>query len=62
MSGTYWQHKKTGGVYRVICEATEEATEKAVVVYRNTENQKVWTRPKEQFLDGRFREIGERYR
>lgn len=51
-------HLKTKNIYRVICEALEEATLKPLVIYQRSDLPKGampnWARPKEQFLDGRF--------
>jgi hypothetical protein len=49
-----WYHVKTGGAYQVICEGFIEATLQPVVVYRALKDQKVWVRPTDDFLDGRF--------
>lgn len=49
-------HVKSGGRYQKIAEAFEEATMKPVVVYKNADQQ-VFTRPKEEFEDGRFHGI-----
>lgn len=55
--GSEWRHYK-GGVVQVICTAKEEATLRLVVVYRNTRKaQQIWTRPLQEFMDGRFTKI-----
>lgn len=55
--GGVYRHYK-GGSYTTVCEATEEATGRSVVVYRNAEG-RVWTRPTKDFFsvanqDGRL--------
>lgn len=49
-----WLHLKSGGVYSVICEAENEADLTLLVVYKALHDNRIWARPKEQFLDGRF--------
>lgn len=52
-----WQHKKSGGIYEVICTALVEATLEPVIIYRKVDGQganTVWTRPVNEFMDGRF--------
>lgn len=59
-TGDAYIHRQSGGKYIVVCIALEEATEKPVVVYRGVETQTTWTRPLEEFMDGRFvSEFGE---
>jgi len=48
------RHKKTGGIYRIICAAQLEATLEDVIVYRSEATGETWVRPKEQMFDGRF--------
>lgn len=48
----YWAHARTGTKYRVLAVAREEKTLAPVVVYGNDEG--FWTRPFEEFTDGRF--------
>lgn len=45
--GVYYHYK--GGRYTTVCEATEEASLKSVVVYRG-EDGRTWTRPTEEFF------------
>jgi Protein of unknown function (DUF1653) len=52
--GDIWVHERTRGRYSVVCVALEEATETEVIVYRSLSNGVAWTRPLEQFIDGRF--------
>lgn len=48
---SWWRHRK-GGLYQVLGVAREEATLAPVVVYRGESG--IWTRPHEDFYDGRF--------
>jgi len=52
VSGGYYRHKKTDGVYRVGCIAQMEADLTPVVVY--AKDAVVWIRPLAEFCDGRF--------
>lgn len=52
-----YRHKKTGGVYEVICNATIERTLELAVVYRNTKTGERWVRPAAEFNDGRFERV-----
>ena len=47
LDGNYalYQHYK-GGLYHLIYEATDEATEASVVVYRSLADGRVWVRPR----------------
>ncbi|MBB6053297.1 DUF1653 domain-containing protein [Armatimonas rosea] len=51
LPGELYTHRK-GGL--VVCVATEEATQRPVVVYRSQETRRYWTRPLGEFMDGRF--------
>jgi len=53
LNGTQWRHKK-GGIYRIICVAYREKTLEMEVVYEDTENPVTYTRPLDDFMDGRF--------
>jgi hypothetical protein len=53
----YYRHLKTGGLYTIVCIACEEATECPVVVYRSQQDHRTWTRPLEEFMDGRFQKV-----
>lgn len=53
-AGEIWRHLKTGGLYVVIAEGRIEADLSDVVIYRSCKDGSVWTRPKEEFHDGRF--------
>jgi hypothetical protein len=48
------RHRKTGGIYRIICAARLEATLEEVIVYRSESTGETWVRLKEQMFDGRF--------
>ncbi len=52
-----YRHKKTGGIYEVICNATRESDGALMVVYRNTETGDRWVRPADEFGDGRFERV-----
>lgn len=54
-----WLHKKTGKIYQIVSFALEEQTLAIVVAYRAFAEDKdvacqTWTRPVEEFFDGRF--------
>jgi hypothetical protein len=49
-----YRHKKSGGIYGVVCNATSEHDSVLLVVYRNLETGERWVRPAEEFNDGRF--------
>lgn len=50
-----WQHKKTGGMYEVICNANLESDpDTLMVVYRSVRTGERWVRPAAEFNDGRF--------
>lgn len=40
-----YRHKKTGGIYAVVCNATGESDGVLLVVYRNIETGDRWARP-----------------
>lgn len=54
-----WQHVKTGGEYREVCEAELQVSSRPVQegdvlqVYQNAEG-RCWARRLEEFRDGRF--------
>ena len=52
--GPVWVHTKSNGRYHVLCDAAVEATLERVVVYQNMSTHRVWTRPYDEFHDGRF--------
>jgi hypothetical protein len=54
--GTRWLHKATGSVYTIICNATNEADMKPVVVYLGDDG-RIWVRRADLFLDGRFQRL-----
>lgn len=55
--GELVRHKKTGGLYRIICPARLEATLEEVIVYRSETTGETWVRSKEQMFDGRFEKV-----
>lgn len=52
-----YRHKKTGGIYGVICNATRESDGVLLVVYRNLDTGDRWARPADEFNDGRFERV-----
>lgn len=52
-----YRHKKTGGIYGVVCNATRESDGVLLVVYRNVETGDRWVRPASEFNDGRFERV-----
>lgn len=52
-----YTHRKTGGVYRLICLGKNEADGSDVVIYQNVNDLEVWVRSKDEFMDGRFVEV-----
>lgn len=52
-----FRHKKTGGVYAVVCNATRESDGVPLVVYRNLDTGALWVRPADEFHDGRFERV-----
>lgn len=58
--GDRWQHCKTEGNYLVLTLATDEADQKAVVVYQSLTTARRWTRKLDNWLDpGRFELVSE---
>lgn len=53
LPGQLYCHRK-GGLYVIVCIASEEATQRPVVVYQSRQDGRYWTRPLEEFTDGRF--------
>lgn len=49
-------HVKSGGRYKLLGDATLEATLARYVMYQGTDG-RVWVRPWDEFYDGRFKEI-----
>lgn len=57
---TLWQHKKTGGVYRIVEFCVIEKGLVPSVAYRSQSSEgPVFIRPCEEFFDGRFKQIEE---
>lgn len=52
-----YRHKKTGGIYAVVCNATRESDGVLLVVYRSLETGARWVRPADEFNDGRFERV-----
>ena len=57
MQPEIYRHKKPGGVYEVICNATVEKTMELAVVYRSLKTGERWVRPAAEFNDGRFERV-----
>jgi hypothetical protein len=64
---SFWRHKKTGGLYQVTTIARlQTRLEPAnglqdmdeLVVYRSIKDSSVWVRSLEEFVDGRFEQMG----
>ena len=51
------RHVKTGGEYLIIGSGYLEADLSIVVTYMHRETETLWTRPFDEFVDGRFVEI-----
>lgn len=58
-----YRHKARGTIYEILMFATLQIDGPQdmaqVVVYRDIETQRVWTRPYSDFVDGRFEKIEE---
>jgi hypothetical protein len=54
LPGENYRHVKTGGLYRILCIASVESTLERVVVYQSEQDGRCWTRPLDEFVDGRF--------
>lgn len=52
-----YRHKKTGGIYEVICNATRESDGALMVVYRNTETGERWIMDSDEFVGGKFERV-----
>ena len=61
LSEKTWKHVSTGGLYRIIGFAIQEADMQPVVIYRNAGGT-IWTRPCKEFFDGRFAQEGTHFR
>lgn len=55
--GRRWRHRKTQGIYRVIATGLIEETLTPCVVYEAEKGGRVWVRPYDEFMDGRFEQI-----
>lgn len=52
--GDIVEHRR-GGIYQIIEFATHTETEEELVIYKSIAHGKVWARPLEMFMDGRFK-------
>ncbi len=48
--GEQYKHFK-GGLYELICEATDSETQSDLVVYKSLNDGRVWVRPKKMFFE-----------
>lgn len=55
--GTVWRHTKSQKIYTIIGECRLEASNEPAVLYTAPQDRVVWARGKDQFLDGRFKQI-----
>lgn len=53
--GSMWTHVKSGGLYKVMTVALNEQDLYPLVIYRMVGSKIVWSRPMDNFLDGRFK-------
>ncbi|MFN4168829.1 MAG: hypothetical protein ACK4HD_11010 [Pannonibacter phragmitetus] len=53
LRGTRWQHRKTGGIYRIVGKCRIEATGEEAFLYQGADGT-IWARPCGEFMDGRF--------
>lgn len=49
-----WKHLKTSDIYEIVGFAIQEATMEPVVIYKRVGERTLWTRPCQEFFDGRF--------
>lgn len=45
-----YKHFK-GGLYELVCEATDSETQEDLIVYKSLKDGKVWVRPKKMFFE-----------
>ena len=57
--GSKLRHIKTGGFYKVVLLANQEATLEPAYVYESMQSHDFWIRPKAEMEDGRFELIAE---
>lgn len=57
-TGSVWKHLKSEGVYCIVGIAYDSEDLKPIVVYQEITG-RMWTRPFEEFMDGRFELIHE---
>lgn len=50
-----WRHLKTGGLYKILAVAlVENGGGDQDVIYQNVDTGQIWSRPHQEFFDGRF--------
>lgn len=54
-----YMHRRSRGIYEIVAFAAIESTLRPVVVYRNVNTGATFTRPEDEFFDGRFEPISE---
>lgn len=52
--GDIVEHRK-GGIYQIIEFAKHTETEEILVIYKSVTDGRIWARPLEMFIDGRFK-------
>ena len=55
--GSLWIHVRSGGIYTTVQECQIEYNDTLGILYKSLEGGKLWCRPMEEFLDGRFKPI-----
>lgn len=57
--GSKLRHVKTGGFYKVVLLANQEATLESAYVYESMQSHDFWIRPQAEMEDGRFELIAQ---
>lgn len=52
-----YEHKKSGGVYELVCFGLLERDKEPVAIYRHHYTKEVWVRSSVEFNDGRFEKL-----
>lgn len=45
-----YKHFK-GGLYEIVCEATDSENQQELIVYKSLKDGKIWARPKKMFFE-----------
>lgn len=58
-TGTRWKHLKTGNIYVTVGGCRLEKTGEPAVLYRraDSDDDTIWARASDEFLDGRFEKL-----